>query len=105
MQRNEFYVLKQEKDIMERRSITTSTAAMEVFDHIQNRVEQCVELNQISWDTLNNIDKAATQAWRAVARILENGASVTFDLDQVKEEEEKKVGGCERAGPSECPPD
>jgi hypothetical protein len=95
IQRNEFYVLKQEKDIMERRSESTSTAAMEVFESIQNRVDQCVELNLEMWETLNNIDQAATQAWRALGRILENGQQLTLNLGDVEGEEEAAAGGDE----------
>jgi hypothetical protein len=96
IQRNEYYNMTQHRTIMSKRvtnisnSGGDSTALEEAFENIQNRVDQCVQLNQEMWEMLNNTDKAAAMAWKVVSRMMQQAADTRI-ADEEKEERQQQI--------------
>ena len=70
-ERNEFYLLKNERTIWVKSDSEISLVGTEILSAIDKSLEDCKETNSQCWNILNNVDKAAGIAWGKVARMLQ----------------------------------
>jgi len=84
-ERNEYYLLKNERTIWEKVGSEVSQVGTELLDTISQSLTDCVAGNLRAWEILSNIDKAASIAWGKVSRMMQANLEAGQENQQDKD--------------------